>query len=626
MDLHQQIFFCLFWLSSFARAEVRSANEIQRLLEENKNNSTALSQLKSALWVNSPTVRGSVEILWTCLVTLVACVYTVLHLNVPSKIGKWSNLLDKLRWVVMAVLMPEIVFVVAAKQLREALALRRALREQLAESTAKSSENIDLEFCFFVAMGGFQVSLEDEGIEPGPAFDSHVRTPSPFTLPLSCEGFLRLAKLGEIDISEAMRTTYVKDRSKANVVQQTLVLIQVSWMAIQCIVRKAQGLLITLLEIHTMVHVICAMAFYGLWVYKPMDISHPEILMSKTDTMRGFLALCLHIQVCVIPGVVFVLGQGNTDARDSDAPAQSGSSRAAPIESGDAVELAAMVQVPGEPGDTEVWFTAVGQTHDPFQVGFIQVDQGPIPPRAPDKVTLAPSDVCRLERAAAFVRRMKRHEGGKAPLIYHPDYQECLTEHGNMMFGLRSRYNDPLAFRAQASIVALGVGSNDDTDSKLAKRQQFVSPSILAWLLSVVYSAIHLLAWNYSFPTSVEHLLWKAASVAVGGSLPVGRLIEIFLNHSRYVKWPSRRRNQLFSLFLFCLLFLQMALSLANAISRVFLTIESFTSLRSLPIGAYAMPAWNGGYQELHGIVRVWLECLSNMTIRMQDVLFEYCN
>lgn len=131
MELHQQILFCLFWLSPLARAEVQSANEIQKLLDDNKNNSTALSQLKAAPWVNSPTVRGSVEILWTCLVTLVACVYTVLHLNIPSKTGRWPRLFDKLRWVVIAIFLPEIVVGLAAEQLVEARKLKKKLQEQL---------------------------------------------------------------------------------------------------------------------------------------------------------------------------------------------------------------------------------------------------------------------------------------------------------------------------------------------------------------------------------------------------------------------------------------------------------------------------------------------------------------
>ncbi|KAF6832712.1 hypothetical protein CMUS01_06818 [Colletotrichum musicola] len=216
MELHQQILFCLSGLSSFARAQVQSANEIQKLLEDNKINSTALSQLKPASSVNSPTVRGSVEILWTCLVTLVACVYTVLHLNIPSKTGRWASFLDKLRWVCIAIMLPEIVVHLGSQQLLQATGLRKELQEWLVTNNEDTTLQIDLEFSFFVAMGGCQISAEDEGIKPGPAFESNKSLPHPFILRLSPLGFLRLVKLGEIDLKKVLKATYIDDRSKAN--------------------------------------------------------------------------------------------------------------------------------------------------------------------------------------------------------------------------------------------------------------------------------------------------------------------------------------------------------------------------------------------------------------------------
>lgn len=116
-------------------------------------------------------------------------------------------------------------------------------------------------------MGGFQISAEDEGIEPGPAFASHKYIPNPFIMRVSADGFLILVKRGEINLPNVLKATYIDDRSKANILQKALILIQVSWMALQCIVRKAQGLPITLLEIHTMVHVICALMLYLIWIH-----------------------------------------------------------------------------------------------------------------------------------------------------------------------------------------------------------------------------------------------------------------------------------------------------------------------------------------------------------------------
>jgi hypothetical protein len=57
----------------------------------------------------------------------------------------------------------------------------------------------------------------------------------------------------------------ITDKSKADTFQKILVLIQVSWMIMQCIARWMYKLPLTLLEIHTMVHVVCAMILYGFW-------------------------------------------------------------------------------------------------------------------------------------------------------------------------------------------------------------------------------------------------------------------------------------------------------------------------------------------------------------------------
>jgi hypothetical protein len=72
---------------------------------------------------------GTMSIIQSCVLTLVACIYTALHLNVPSKKGLWNNLLVKIRWVLLALLAPEIVLYIAAVQFTQAVKLRDLLNE-----------------------------------------------------------------------------------------------------------------------------------------------------------------------------------------------------------------------------------------------------------------------------------------------------------------------------------------------------------------------------------------------------------------------------------------------------------------------------------------------------------------
>ena len=71
-----------------------------------------------------------------------------------------------------------------------------------------------------------------------------------------------LAKVGHhLQMSE----NQIADRSKTNVVAKSLMCIQVLWMLVQCIARKSAGYPLTLLEIHTMVHVVCTLCVYSFW-------------------------------------------------------------------------------------------------------------------------------------------------------------------------------------------------------------------------------------------------------------------------------------------------------------------------------------------------------------------------
>lgn len=121
------VLFNLLWLSALAAADSQTAEDIQQVIRRLGDNSTALRNTMAASWVDSPTIRGSMDILWTCIVTLVACVYTALHLNIPAKKGPYAGFIDKLRWVFVAIVAPETVLVLAANQFFEARGLKGAL-------------------------------------------------------------------------------------------------------------------------------------------------------------------------------------------------------------------------------------------------------------------------------------------------------------------------------------------------------------------------------------------------------------------------------------------------------------------------------------------------------------------
>jgi hypothetical protein len=64
----------------------------------------------------SSTGRGTICLIESCLGTLSLAVYSVLHLNVDPSESRWSRLAKKLKWMLIAMVWPEIVIWMAIGQ------------------------------------------------------------------------------------------------------------------------------------------------------------------------------------------------------------------------------------------------------------------------------------------------------------------------------------------------------------------------------------------------------------------------------------------------------------------------------------------------------------------------------
>jgi hypothetical protein len=89
---------------------------------------------------------------------------------------------------------------------------------------------------------------------------------------ITTNGMLLLARQGYF--FHPTRHT-IDDKSKANFLAKMLICVQVLWMVGQVLERKVAEYPITLLEIHTIVHVVCALTMYTLWMRKPFDVHDP---------------------------------------------------------------------------------------------------------------------------------------------------------------------------------------------------------------------------------------------------------------------------------------------------------------------------------------------------------------
>jgi len=106
-------------------------------------NLTALNTAIAPLWVPEPQGRGTWSLLYSCVFTLIICVWTSIHLNVPppgeTQRAHWFR---KLKWLMIALFAPEVVVYTAFQQWFAAKMFLRKLNKITAEKedVSKSSE------------------------------------------------------------------------------------------------------------------------------------------------------------------------------------------------------------------------------------------------------------------------------------------------------------------------------------------------------------------------------------------------------------------------------------------------------------------------------------------------------
>ncbi|KDQ55320.1 hypothetical protein JAAARDRAFT_133767, partial [Jaapia argillacea MUCL 33604] len=107
--------------------------------------------------------------------------------------------------------------------------------------------------------------------------------------------------------------------------------------------------------------------------------------------------------------------------------------------------------------------------------------------------------------------------------------------------------------------------------------------SLVAWisaLITSVFGAIHCFAWLLQFPSHMQQLMWRVSAVTIS-SAPL-LLVGVFLFRDEPIEG-----------FLGAVLaFLITAISLLYVIARITLLVLAFTSLRSLPPGAFETVYW----------------------------------
>ncbi|KAK3359484.1 hypothetical protein B0T25DRAFT_448037 [Lasiosphaeria hispida] len=596
-------------------ATLLALDSLEALILQNRDNLTALRTISAPSFVSSPEFRGTTSIIYSCIVTLIACIYTALHLNVPTSSGVFRTLAYKGKWVFAGLVAPELVLYLAISQFIEARNLVKELnilldakgeKDDLESGRSRRKSwngyRYDLKYGFFVVMGGMEVPVHD--IEHKRSYWDEQKRGSQYSgrLRITCNGVLQLAHDGHfLPIPQST----IADKSKADVLQKILVMTQVLWMATQSLARKIYGLPLTLIEVHTMVHVVCALVLFALWIEKPKDVQDPETL--DTSKFQDLIALMYQESL-----------QGFEKVNSSWT-----------YEKPRLLKILRPPYVDGEPHqddtewidvDEEKEFTVLkpGQTLK-FGFGLEVVTKEDSPAEDGSKIAVRfyPEDVVRWKR---IISAVEAFEGPiREKTIYFEDrpppaatddnlnenenIEEDDDDDGDDDYDSRRplpkvRYPRKLyheAFLASAGNIRRRNQRYTSSFLEMAfdpwELVKFVYKTklLLALVLTLpaAYGGIHLAAINFQFPTYVESLLWKISSIYIMVALPVLFPMGYLQREIWYVIQDPYDDIVEVVYALFGILAL-----LGYALARSFLVVESFASLRAEPIGVYWTPAW----------------------------------
>ncbi|KAF1991262.1 hypothetical protein K402DRAFT_389433 [Aulographum hederae CBS 113979] len=205
-------------------------------------------------WVSSPNTRGTIDIIWSCVLVLFVCVWTVLHHNVPTKADRyWTIVNRKLRWAMLAICAPEVLTLFAIMQWNAANISVREMKEFGLKSWSKTH-------AFYANSGGFILEAPDF-----PKF------------PINATSIHYLCCNGRIDPPSITRES-IWDRSKADRFAKGAALVQTAWLLLQTIARAAQHLDITPLELFTVAFIVPTVATAYFWSDKPQNVEEPTVI------------------------------------------------------------------------------------------------------------------------------------------------------------------------------------------------------------------------------------------------------------------------------------------------------------------------------------------------------------
>jgi hypothetical protein len=473
--------------------------------------------------------------------------------------------------------------------------------EALLTALQVADSRCTIAYGFYALMGGFVIDIDKLSEAGNPTFINGVKR-----LSLTPKGLLLLAKCGHLpEVTEEE----ILDKSKVDELGKLLACTHVTWMVIHVCTRLGMHLPVTTLEVTAVSHVMCALVLYALWWHKPRKVDEPTVTSGEwVGPLAGLMLMCsreskgqmlpeyqLKGEHSEMAGLKVVTADGLVDG-DPDLEGQfrfvrkSGNdshqyhthveSRWCKNTDGALAEMKRMALTQGVTAASFIFSKDLGHTLD--------------------STTKARWDLAYIAiRRYDAVRQLRR----SPPTEHNRYYEIALATYPEMPERCRlepdveeidSPRCDWLECTTQHFVST--VASNWPHDGLLRTTSGLWIGTSL-WIVSIAFSGVHIAAWRAPFPTEVEAWVWRCASiyVAFSGLLWAGIHVLASLSARTWWVWYDTMSGQAPKWLNVVLGIVCGICGVAYLFSRAYLIIESFISLRHLPVAAYVVPEWTLG-------------------------------
>ncbi|KAL8644022.1 MAG: hypothetical protein Q9226_007979 [Calogaya cf. arnoldii] len=453
---------------------------------------------------------------------------------------------------------------------------------------------------FYVLMGGLAFSI------PADLSESEQFVPSWAcgTWFITQTGLWTLLKL-DIDQVPSLSKEEIKSKSKANGLAKALVCAQAIWFLATCITRLAQGIPISLLELNTFGHAVCALFIYLLWWEKPFEVDIPTRVHSKA-LLDVFALIWVNTRgqsplIRSMKQAYQDLLQANEQFQKLDMTTKRKLSTDYPRDEADLVESLDRIawfeisfqrlrrgfplKIPANqsginehlastkftPGET-IPFTGL-QLKSTLRLYGMTLLPTRFYPALPS-LSLTRQDINRWKMAkrAAEINNHEplARERGDVYRRLDPFVRRCFDT------PVRRYFNTPVFADVLVELPqALGFG-----------------------VAALIYGGLHALAWFANFHSPTEQLLWRISSVAVMGGIPVLAVNYALLDLIRK-RFPKYVYPEIAILVGKPALILFYLVAIAYILARLYLVVECFIQLSHLPAGVYDVPAWSAYFPHI---------------------------